>query len=141
MTDDFVACLGCNQTLGIGQSEYCPKCRASMHPEKLWEAANQWPAEERGDKRDIESGWEGLANWEKAARLEFTEADKIRYHSAKRWLHNIRSNTVEKADRRWLDMEYCSQAECDALMAEWREEARLWALTPAGQKVMGKFVE
>jgi hypothetical protein len=48
---------------------------------------------------------------------------------------------VEKADRRWLDMEYCSQAECDALMAEWREEARLWALTPAGQKVMGKFVE
>lgn len=105
--DEFVACLGCNQTLGIGQAEYCPQCRKQIAIDvaELLESANQWPIEERGEKRGHE-GWEELQTWERAFLPEPLPAEVLRLQSAQLWLYNVRNQITGKADNRWLDLEY-----------------------------------
>jgi hypothetical protein len=64
--DDFTACLGCNQTLGIGVTEYCPRCFTVMDLQAKLARANAWPASERGDRTP--EYWEGPHTWEQAHR-------------------------------------------------------------------------
>ncbi len=88
MTDEFTACLGCNETLGIGQSEYCPRCRVSMVPTN----ANDWPANQRGDLRQCYEGWEEMDLWFTASRIQpaATNDDKSLGQQLE-WLADIRS--------------------------------------------------
>ncbi len=62
-----------------------------MNPEHVWQSANDWPPDQRGDIRGRE-GWEAMEQWFRASKI--TPDDTNDGHTVVdqlKWLEDIRS--------------------------------------------------